>query len=180
MAKLVNERTIVNHLTGEIVHSETHTIQINRLEKEPPYVKMYINDIGVWQGLSSGETSILYSVSSAVDYDGVVHISTYLKAKIKKQLGVTDGFIRNTIVKLAAKHILLKSGDFKSVYKLNPYWFGKGDWKDIIEQRKAFVVQITKAYGMPMPQDINPVSFLSVKKSIENKDVEDGQRRLID
>lgn len=168
MNRVVHQQSVRNDLTGEITHSETHVIKVNRLDKEPPYVKMYINDIGMWQGLSAGETSILYQVSSAVDYEGIVSLSKYHKDKIKNLLKVSDGFIRNTLSKLVAKHILLKTDAYSGVYKLNPYWFGKGDWKDIIEQRKAFVIQITKAYGMEIPSDINPVSFLRVAKDIDD------------
>jgi hypothetical protein len=173
MTKLVHERTVTNELTGEITHHEKHIMSVNSLEKEPPYVKMYINDIGLWQGLSAGETSILYQVSSAVDYDGIVSLSKYHKDKIKKILGVSDGFIRNTLTKLVAKHILLKTEAYSGVYKLNPYWFGKGDWKDIIEQRKAFVVQITKAYGMELPPDaVNGISFVDTHKKITDKQIQ--------
>jgi hypothetical protein len=190
MSRLIKSSTIMNDLTGEVTHSETHVINVKPLDKEPPYVKMYINDIGIWQGLSPGETAILYQVSSAVDYDGIVSLSKYHKDKIKKILDVSDGFIRNTLTKLVAKHILLKTEAYSGVYKLNPYWFGKGDWKDIIEQRKAFVVQITKAYGMPLPENsINGISFVEINKklNIHKADVEvrekleqDGQQRLID
>lgn len=180
--RISTQYTTTDGLTGEILTSQQHTLKIERLQKEPPFVKMYINDIGLWEGLSGGETSILYFVSSAVDYDGVVSVSPYLKGKIKAQLKVSDGFIRNTLVKLTAKHILIKSTEYTGVYKLNPYWFGKGDWKDIIEQRKAFVIQITKAYGMEIPRDINPVSFLTVKESINKTEQEKleaaGQQRL--
>ena len=175
MSKLISERTVTNELTGEIIHSEKHVLNISKLDKEPPYVKMYINDIGLWQGLTSGETSILHLVSSSVDYDGIVSLTKYHKDKIKKALNVSDGFIRNTLTKLVSRNILLKTDAYSGVYKLNPYWFGKGDWKDIIEQRKAFVIQITKAYGMELPKNINPVSFIEVQSDLEAI----GQQRLV-
>lgn len=175
-ARFVTERTVTDNLTGEITHSETHVIKTTQLGKEPAYVKMYINDIGLWQGLSGGETSVLYQIASAVDYDGIVSLTKYHKDKIKAVLKVSDGFIRNTLTKLVAKHILLKTEAYSGVYKLNPYWFGKGDWKDIMEQRKAFVIQITRAYGMELPNEVDPVSFLAIKAKIE----EGNQQRLID
>lgn len=176
MSKLVSQRTVINQLTGEVLHSEKQVINVSKLDKEPPFVKMYINDIAMWQGLSSGEASILHHISSSVDYDGVVSLAKYHKDKIKDSLNVSDGFIRNTLSKLVSKNILLKTEKYSGVYKLNPYWFGRGDWKDIIEQRKAFVIQITKAYGMELPPEFNPVSFLSVQQEVEKQ----GQQRLID
>ncbi len=170
MTKLIHERTVTDELTGEITMHEKHVMNVSRLEKEPPYVKMYINDIGLWQGLSQGETAILYQVSSAVDYDGIVSLSKYHKDKIKNLLNVSDGFIRNTLTKLVAKHILLRTEAYTGVFKLNPYWFGKGDWKDIIEQRKAFVIQITKAYGMEIPKDAQDgVSFKAISDGIQKQ-----------
>lgn len=189
MSKLVTERTVINELTGEVTHAERHIISTERLDREPPYIKMYIQDIGHWQGLTSGETAILHLVSSTVDYDGVVTLSKYAKDKIKKTLGVTDGFIRNTISKLVSKSMLLKTEDYSGVYKLNPFWFGRGEWKDILEQRKAFVVQITRAYGVELPKSAaDGVTFLNVQEAIEKhrdeKEREEleaiGQTRLID
>lgn len=170
MAKLITERTVIDGLSGEVTHSERQIINTSRLDKEPPYIKMYIQDIGHWQGLSAGETAILHLVSSTVDYEGVVHLSKYAKDKIKKTLSVTDGFVRNTISKLVSKSILLKTENYSGVYKLNPFWFGRGEWKDILEQRKAFVVQITKAYGMELPPSARDgVTFLDIQKKIEEK-----------
>jgi len=179
MSKIIKTNTITNDITGEVLTSESQAITINKLDKEPPYVKMYINDIGLWQGLSAGETAILYQVSSAVDYDGIVALSKYHKDKIKKILKVSDGFIRNTVTKLVAKHILLKTEAYSGVYKLNPYWFGKGDWKDIIEQRKAFVIQLTKSYGMPLPEGaVNGISFVETHKNLNKHIIEQQQLSL--
>ena len=57
MNRFITQRSVTNDLTGEVVHSETHVIKTTRMDKEPAYVKMYINDIGLWQGLSTGETN---------------------------------------------------------------------------------------------------------------------------
>ncbi len=181
MSKIIKTHTVTNEITGEVLSSESQSITISKLDKEPPYVKMYINDIGLWQGLSPGETAILYQVSSAVDYDGIVSLSKYHKDKIKKILKVSDGFIRNTVTKLVAKHILLKTEAYSGVYKLNPYWFGKGDWKDIIEKRKAFVVQLTKSYGMPLPAGaVNGISFVDTFNNLNKHIIEQRQLSLLD
>ena len=185
MSKLVHEKTVINNLTGEITHSETHSVSITRLDKEPPYVKMYINDIGVWQGLTKTETDILYRLSATVDYDGIIQVTTFTKKKICATLGIKSQSFANSVSRLVAKMILQRVPDAPlQVFTLNPYWFGRGDWKDILEQRKAFVVQITKAYGMELPANsVNGISFIEIQKHIKSTQdelEEKGQQRLVD
>ena len=64
-------------------------------------------------------------------------------------------------------HVLVAEKNPRQVFTLNPYFFGKGDWKDIIEQRKAFVVQITKAYGISLPSGTNTISFFETFEKLK-------------
>lgn len=167
MAKFVHESMTVNQLTGEIIESNQSVFQTKKLEKEPPYVKMYINDLGSWQGLSTSETDVLYQIASTVDYDGIIQVTTYTKNKIIARLGIAPSTFANALAKLAKKMIIQRVPNVRQVFTLNPYLFGKGDWKDILEKRKAFVIQFTKAYGMELPGNIDPVSFLTIQEQFK-------------
>lgn len=176
MSKFVQTSTKVDTLTGEVLERTESVFNTVKLDKEPAFVKMYINDLGSWQGLTKTETDVLYKITSTVDYEGIIQVTTYTKTRICAALGIKPQTFANAISKLVSKFILQRVENApKQVFTLNPYFFGRGDWKDIIEQRKAFVVQITKAYGMQLPKSINPVSFLAVQSELEEK----GQQRLI-
>jgi hypothetical protein len=174
MAKYVNTFSVTDHLTGEILEDTRSIFSVEKLNKEPAYVKMYISDLGAWQGLSKTESDVLYQIASTVDYEGIIQVTTFTKNKIVKRLGIANSTFANAMSKLVSKLIIQRVDGMRQVFTLNPYLFGKGDWKDIIEQRKAFVIQFTKAYGMEIPKDINPISFLAVQESLEAR----GQRRL--
>lgn len=177
MSKFVQTTMKTDTITGEILERTESVFTTVKLDKEPPFVKMYINDLGTWQGLTKTETEVLYKITSTVDYEGIIQVTTYTKNKICDSLGIKPQTFANAIGKLVSTMILQRvDGASKQVFTLNPYFFGRGDWKDIIEQRKAFVIQITKAYGMELPKDINPVSFLAVQTDLEKQ----GQTRLIE
>jgi hypothetical protein len=166
--KFQNTVNTIDGLTGEIIQSDTTTYESTKLPKEPAYIKMYINDLGTWQGLTKTETEVLHAVASTVDYDGIIQITTYTKNKIVKRLGIKASTFANAMNKLISKMILQRAIDApRQVFTLNPYFFGKGDWKDIIEQRKAFVVQITKAYGISLPSGTNTISFFETFEKLK-------------
>lgn len=166
MAKYEQKTKTINGLTGEITGLESIIYETRPMAKEPPYIKMYINDLAMMQGLSKTETDILYSVSSVVDYDGIIQITTYTKNKIINNLKIKPSTFANSLNKLVGKMILQRlPGAPRQIFTLNPYFFGKGEWKDIIEQRKAFVVQITRAYGLTA----NSVDITSFFETIEKR-----------
>lgn len=184
MVKFVSTSTKTDTLTGEILERTQNVFSSQKLDKEPAFVKMYINDLGAWQGLTKTETELLYKLTGTVDYDGIIQVTTYTKNKICLALKIKPQSFANALSTLVSKLILQRlEGAPKQVFTLNPFYFGKGDWKDIIEQRKAFVIQITKAYGMELPAHINPQSFISYKTDIDKhkSTIEnDAQQRLID
>lgn len=168
MPKYQQTTKTMDGLTGEITQIDSLIYETIKLPKEPPYIKMYINDLGMMQGLSKTETEVLYCVSSTVDYDGVIQITTYTKNKIIKNLGIKPSTFANALNKLISKIILQRAPDApRQVFTLNPYFFGKGDWKDIIEQRKAFVVQITRAYGLNLPNGVSTTSFFETYERLK-------------
>ena len=173
MSKFVHESTVIDQLSGEVLNSNRSVFETTKLDKEPPFVKMYINDLGTWQGLSQCETDVLYQITSTVDYDGIIQVTTYTKNKIVARLGIAQSTFANALSKLISKFIIQRVPGVRQVFTLNPYFFGRGDWKDIVEQRKAFVIQFTRAYGMPLPKEINAVSFISVLET-------NGQQRLVE
>lgn len=106
---------------------------------EPPFVKMYLNDIVYLSDLPKSYGSILYEMFKYMTYAGekdgmVIFINGYVKENIVKALSLkTTQSIDNAITKLVKGNILKRIS--RGTYRANPYLFGKGDWQDIARLR---------------------------------------------
>lgn len=109
---------------------------------EPPFVKLYLQDITYHADLPKNYSNILYELlkfmSYAGDKDGmVIFINSYVKEKVAANLGLTGKnpkqSIDNAISKLVKGKLLIRIG--RGTYRANPYFFGRGDWQDIARLR---------------------------------------------
>lgn len=127
-----------NHETGEITAIEDVTVL--RIPKEPPYVKMYIDDISKIVGLSAGAQNVLYELVTKIDYDGIVTVTKGTRDRIAAKTGLKETTVRNRISDLSASGIIKKAGYCE--YEMNPNLFAKGDWQDIYKRRCGFKLEI--------------------------------------
>lgn len=143
MAKttIVNEawRETVDGQTGEVLqleHSEgTRTIY----KQEPPYIKLYIQDILYMQDMPKGLTNVVYALldnALFADKGLRIFLPTGLKKELIEKLGTTRAAFDNALAKLCKGQIIRREGT--GVYALNPYFFGKGEWKDIDKLRMTW------------------------------------------
>jgi hypothetical protein len=58
-----------------------------------------------------------------------------------EKLSIQDQTLRNRLVQLVQKDLLVREGT--NEYLANPFYFARGDWKSIVEQRQAFQMRIT-------------------------------------
>jgi sulfur transfer complex TusBCD TusB component (DsrH family) len=127
---------VVDDLTGELLSMTTATTDINTAPTEPNYLKLYIDDLGLLNKLSGGETRALIHIAALANYDGEVVLPLLIKKRIAEKAGVKVQAISDTIVKLIKKGILKRVG--ATVYLLNPDLFARGKWREIRERRKTF------------------------------------------
>jgi len=127
---------VMNDLTGELLSMTTATTDINTVPTEPNYLKLYIDDLGLLNKLSGGETRALIHIAAIANYDGEIVLPLVIKKRIAEKACVKVQAISDTIVKLIKKGILKRVD--KTLYLLNPDLFAKGKWRDIREQRKTF------------------------------------------
>lgn len=127
---------VVDDLTGELLSMTTATTDINTVPTEPNYLKLYIDDLGLLNKLSGGETRALIHIAAIANYDGEVILPLLIKKRIAEKAGVKTQAISDTIVKLINKGILKRLGTM--VYILNPDLFARGKWREIRERRKTF------------------------------------------
>ena len=124
---------------------EWFTLEINHIldidsrfktyeEVEPPYIKLYIDSVDYLHGLPTTANDLLQELLNYVTYGTQMII---LNAAVKKRIAAnTSMSVRTVDNKLQA---LVKAGIISRVavgtFVLNPYLFGKGDWKAINELR---------------------------------------------
>ncbi|WP_187153343.1 replication/maintenance protein RepL [Candidatus Arsenophonus triatominarum] len=124
--------------TGEII-SESKTT-LSRYSSEPPYVKMYIDDICSMIKVPDSLKNVLFLMLRKLDYDGYMTLSTRYRKSMCDQLSIKDGTLRNRLALLVKKGFVLSEGG--NEYLANPKFFARGEWKSIIEQRSAFELKI--------------------------------------
>lgn len=140
---LITSTTTVDYTTGEMLEKQ----EVTHIKKgtEPNYVKLYINTLLAFRDLPKTLNPVLTEFLSYMSYANtenkeggqLIFVNAYMKEEISKKL---KGMKINTIDKALSN--LVKTGLFKRVgtgtYQVNPYMFGKGEWKDISAIRATF------------------------------------------
>ncbi|WP_162505848.1 hypothetical protein [Candidatus Arsenophonus triatominarum] len=95
--------------TGEII-SESKTT-LSRYSSEPPYVKMYIDDICSMIKVPDSLKNVLFLMLRKLDYDGYMTLSTRYRKSMCDQLSIKDGTLRNRLALLVKKGFVLSEGE---------------------------------------------------------------------
>lgn len=136
-SKITDSTVVVDGQTGEVLqnieHSQTGTKTIR--SAEPPYVKFYIEDMLYMSDMPKTYTNLTYELIKRATYaneeEGLcVSLTPYTKSKICTACGWDKlRSLNNALTKLVKGGILKRLGT--GTYQLNPYLFGKGEWRDI-------------------------------------------------
>lgn len=138
--RLTFERTIVDHQNGTIISQEF----IHKRVAEPPFIKLYLDCLCDFKGLSKSLNPILLEFLKYMTYANCQENNggqiIYLNAEMKRQIGISTGKTVKRIEQALTDFV--KTGVFKriatSTYQVNAELFGKGDWKDIKNIRAIF------------------------------------------
>ena len=134
VTKNIYQETIITRdvKTGEV--DEVQHTNIVKLPTEPPYIKLYLEDLQKVYNLPNN--TILYELLKRMNYEGEVVLNSSEKKKICLTLDIKNQTIDNYLAKLK------KAGVFKSIdtgtFISNPNLFGRGDWLTILSRRKTF------------------------------------------
>ena len=135
----LHETLVTNTETGEVVSS--HSESVLKLPKEPPYIKLYIDDLIKIYGLPKGESRILFEIVKCMNYNSEIVINAEIKRRIAIELNIggkkPEQIISNSMNRFVKADILLRVGT--GVYVANPSLFAKGEWKDIYKLRQAYI-----------------------------------------
>lgn len=129
--RTIYKSTTVNHETGEI--KESTTVRAVKGE-EPSYIKLYLQDISYLYGLPATAGDLMHELLQYVTYGTQqIVLNASVKEKICEVTGIAKQTLNNRLQDLVNKGIIARDG--RGVFVLNPYLFGKGDWKSVRELR---------------------------------------------
>jgi|TARA_A100001015_G_C15038310_1_gene737798 hypothetical protein len=122
--------------TGEIKHS-SKIIELPSIH-EPPYVKLYLDDLGSLLKLPGKCTDVLHILVRRMDYDGYVSLGLNGKKRIVEELKLKNTQTIDNYLQTLKKADVIKSIG-RGEFIVNPSLFAKGEWKDIYKRRKKFL-----------------------------------------
>ena len=125
----------VDGQTGEIAGIEKkEKITLKTVHKpEPPYIKIYIADMLYLSDIPKGLSPLVYSLLKRTNFadSGLrVDLTGYVKKEILAECKWAKmQSLNNALVALTKGKIIKRLGT--GSYQFNPFWFGRGNWKDI-------------------------------------------------
>lgn len=140
MSKKIKKQIISEFVDefGEIHQKGVY--QSYSINTEDDYIKIYIKHINYLSNLPTGLEGLIYELIKCMNYGNKIVINSFIKRDIATKLGKTFNTVNQYITKLVDNKILIREG--RGVYYLNPLFYGKGKWKDIIELRERLEVKI--------------------------------------
>lgn len=143
--KVVNiaEKTyvILDVETGEILSQESEIIKTR--QKEPDFVKVYLNAILTFSGIKSISSDFLVCLCNYITYANDektqmrVIINKMIKDEMTQKLNIKINMIEKYIRKCVESGILFKT-EYRGSYIVNPFLFAKGEWKNIKSLQTEF------------------------------------------
>lgn len=120
-------KEIVDSETGEVIEViSTNTFGV---DKEPPYIKMYIDDIARLKELPPGMNKILMELIKGMGYNNVIPAYKPIKMMICRNLGIKIDYLNKAISTFYKKGLLIRLD--RGIYLADPELFARGKWEDI-------------------------------------------------
>lgn len=130
---------VLNKETGEV--EEKKVKKSYTIKKEDNYIKLYIKHINYLNNLPGGLDPLIYELVLKTNYGNQIVINSAIKREIATKIGKDFKTINQYITKLVKLDILIRVDT--GVYYLNPEFYGKGNWEDILELRQTLELSVT-------------------------------------
>lgn len=127
--RAVYEKELIDKQTGEVIQTYTESV----LPKEPDFIKLYLDDIGMLKGIPTWTNSVLTELLKLMSYKNQIVLNSTVKHDIASDLKIAIKSVDNALGLLVKQGILTRRGT--GVYIASPLLFGKGEWKDIRKLR---------------------------------------------
>ncbi|WP_416861241.1 hypothetical protein [Helicobacter ganmani] len=145
---IAKEKQYINHITGEVLGSESYSIQVKTKDE---FVKLFVENIDyLGKKLDGFEFKTLFFILKKMDYQN----SLVIDSTFKKNLSIcfdnkSSSVISRAISGLISKNILLKIDTMElrqkfqsfigNSYYVNPNIIGKGSFRDIKKLRQTII-----------------------------------------
>lgn len=142
MKKKISKTNItqtVSEETGEIILTDVKTESF-LIDKEPDYVKLYLEDITRLKDIPQGMNKVLFELMKSINYNGIVMAYKPVKELMCHNMGISMNYLNKCIDEFYKKGILIRYA--RGVYIADPNLFAKGSWKDI--QNLRLVIEYNK------------------------------------
>ena len=129
MVKKITQTKIKETQTNEgLIISEIENTSFI-VDREPDYVKVYIQDIGRINEVTKEENNVLLEFIRHMGYSNVIPVFKPIKEMIAKKLGISFHTVDKAVKKFKKKGLFIPYQ--RGMYIADPSLFGKGKWQDI-------------------------------------------------
>jgi len=159
----------VDKETGEI-SSQTKELS-SYVSSEPPFVKMYLDDLILLNNLPKLSSDLLYELIKLINYENKIVLNGALKKDIAKKINVEPKSLNNTLTKFGKKDILIRLDT--GIYMVNPELFARGSWTDIRKIRGKYLqLKITYDENHRVISTVMKDRYQKTKQRKQNEDEE--------
>lgn len=124
-------QTYVDKETGEMVSQSD--IKMSRVEREPNFIKMYVDDILKIKEVPKASNDVLSVLLANMSYANIVVLIKPIKDIISQETGLKLNTINKAVQKLCDVGILIRRN--RGVYIVDPNLFAKGKWENVKKLR---------------------------------------------
>ena len=117
---------IVDRKTGEILYDEGTTVSF---EREPDYVKLYLNDISRLMNLTVSGHRTFFALLRKMNFDCEIILTTSVRKEMVEGLVMPNNTFKHSIMDLVDAGILFRKAN--NHYLVNPKLIARGSWADI-------------------------------------------------
>lgn len=129
----------INYETGEITEEEIQ--KTLGVKKEPDFVKIYLNTLCVFKGLSQSVTPVLFEFCKYMTWaenGQILRVDKFIKEEVSNATNLKIDRINKILKSIVDSGIFIKIEGYRGIYKVNPYFIAKGDWNNIKSLRGEF------------------------------------------
>lgn len=135
-------RVSKTRITGTLDENGLKKVEFNSTQnwgEEPPYIKVYFEDILYLRNISKKYFSVMYALLKRVSYAGdECPMCVVINKGVKKAICEEIGW-KNPVSIDNAIQVLMKGGIIRRIergmYQFNPFLFGRGHWSEVAKLR---------------------------------------------
>lgn len=117
--------------------------EMKETQKEPPFIKIYLDTARMFQGIKGINLNILISFCYYITYSNAdknqmqITFNKINKQEIAKTCEISVDMVNKNIKKFVDNGIFFKT-ECRGVYTVNPFLLAKGKWRNVQEFRSQF------------------------------------------